>query len=159
MEKKMFVVDKQVRKKTIAEMLQKLDPNHTMPNEIDDDSIYPPLAIGLSRKRSTEQRKKEQQKYSDVLKSDFPKSPPRKIKPPSDPTHPPGFINPNGEYKEITDSIVEFIKSFITGMELPGFVMSIIDSFVIPRIHKIVTNLINSVCQKMNESVWLSCQA
>jgi hypothetical protein len=151
MEKKIVMVDRRIRKRTIAEMLQKLDPQGTMPNDTDNEVEYPPLVRGISRKRAAEQRRNERVNYADIVKS-----PPRKIRTTQSSSNPPpGFTNPNNEYKEITDGIVEFIQSLIAGMELPSFVTSLVETLVIPRIHKIISNMINSVCQKMNAS-WLA---
>lgn len=148
-EKKTFQHEQQVRKKTIAELLRELDPNATMPYEnlnLNEKSF--PILPGTSRKRQAELRNTEKEKYADVLKS--PEKKKKKNDENSSKSPPPGFINPNNENNELTQPIVDFMKSIINDMDIPPFMKNIIEIFVYPFINKIVNGLINSVTTKMN---------
>lgn len=146
LEKKNVIIEKKMRKKTIAEILKELDPNATNQNDSNVEAF--PLLPGMSRKRATAQRDAEKAKYSDVVKS-----PEKKKKPPSDGSDPPpGFKNPNIVEKTEMDSVADFIKTIIEGMDFPPFVKNLIIKFVTPFIQKLVEKFTNTVMQNLNEA-------
>lgn len=146
LEKKSMLTEKKIRKKTIAEVLKELDPEATMQNESNVEAF--PLLPGMSRKRAAEKRNADKEKYSDVLKS-----PERKKKPPNENEGlPPGFVNPNRVENAEMDSVAEFIKSIIDGMDFPPFIKNLIIKFVTPFIQKLVEKFTNTVMQNLNGS-------
>lgn len=149
LEKKMVKLERQVRKKTIAEVLNELDPENVMPNESSFDNNFP-LYPGMSRKRQADAKRAEKEKYSDVLKS------PVRKKMKNDDQVPPGFVNPSREGNDFSVSVVEFIRTFVGEMELPAVINNLIEKFVYPLIHKIVGKITNSVMEKFNGLQWLA---
>lgn len=151
LEKKSLQHDRQVRKKTMAEMLSEIDPNNTMPNESQNASLvnFPPLT-GTSRKRSAENRRRERELQQVYGSSE---SPERKRRSPNENPNsaPPGFANPNAQKNFLADTIIDWIKSNVAKLQLPPFIQQLFDNFVLPFIYKFIENSTNSV---MNGSVW-----
>lgn len=149
LEKKENSKIKKIHKKTFAEMLQQYDPEATMPGEKYREQHFP-LQLGTKR-----QRKIEQTNYE--IPSTSKESPYRKKARNDNSTtaheSPPGFRNPNQDEIEFEQQVDTFIRDFVNGMEVPPFVMRLIESFVIPTISRVIINFINSIKVKFGISL------
>jgi hypothetical protein len=154
MEKKAQKSARNERRKTVAEMLKDLDPQGTMPDELEDEVLVEPLMSAGRKRKNISKNSDKKSTYASVLKS-----PERKKKNLSETPQntPPGFINPLAQENEIVVGIVDFIKTILNDMDMPPFAKGLVEKFVLPYINRIVTNITNSVMQKFNASPsWLN---
>lgn len=149
LQKKSLQHDRQVRKKTYAELLHELDPNHVMPNEPQSYQNFPPL-VGTSRKREAEEKRKTRQLQQTYSPSESPQR--KKVCTEAEST-PPGFINPNLERSEMAEGIIDFVKSMVNDMGFSPFVHQILEKFVLPQVYKFIEKCTNSVMNKL-DSTW-----
>jgi len=134
---------KNFRQKTFAEMLQTFDPNATMPGE-EYGVEFPPLRLGTKRERN-------QLRHENILAEEI--SPTRKRSRSNlqeNASAPPGFRNPNHIELE-DDDITAFMRSIITELELPPFMMQLCLKYAVPFIVKLIHKFTNTVLSKMSQ--------
>jgi len=128
---------KTIRRKTFAEMLKQFDPLSKMPGEDESRHLNEPFDSGFVRKRkSAESNEAGTSRIS----------PPRKRPSVSGPMQcPPGFRNPNDKDN---DEVWKFMNAIVNELELPPFIMQLIQKFLLPIVHQFITRFTNSLMDK-----------
>lgn len=131
--------EKNLRKKTYAEMLQHYDPNSIMPGETNDD--INPMNLGTRKERLRNQSQGETSacKITPLKK--------RKLSEAAPNEPPPGFKVTNVTEE---DDITSFINSIFEDIELPQFIKQLINKYFVPIIHKFISNITNSLIRKVS---------
>ena len=130
--------EKNIQKKTYAEMLRQFDPESLMPGEMEEESV--PLNLGTRKERHLKRPSNETSTSNDFVSKKF------RVNTTPEET-PPGFKNPNFIEE---DTITSFINSLLNELELPPFITDLINKFIIPLVHKFVKNITNSFMQKIS---------
>ena len=130
--------EKNIQKKTYAEMLRQFDPESLMPGEMEEESV--PLNLGTRKERHLKRPSNETSTSNDFVSKKY------RVNTTPEET-PPGFKNPNFIEE---DTITSFINSLLNELELPPFITDLINKFIIPLVHKFVKNITNSFMQKIS---------
>lgn len=142
---------KKAQQKTYAEMLQHYDPQAKMPGEKEEDQynlVFPIIGSKRSRNKapttSSPLRKFQRDNSNQRIAKEKEKNE----------RNPPGFRYQHEQQQENVeeDDITIFLKSFVNDLGLPAFITQLIIKFVIPIVHKLVTQITNSISEKIQQA-------
>lgn len=143
-----------VQKKTFAEMLQRLDPDATLPGEKEKEYNQNfPLQLGTKRQRNMNQAstsKSASGQESPVKKYQRDKDGNRNSAREETNGPPPGFKLQNESSQE-DDDITKFLKTFVNDLGLPPFITQLIVKFVIPVVNNFISQITNSLLEKCSQ--------
>lgn len=144
-ESRRFKIEKKLRQRTYAEILQNLDPTNTMPNEPPPNVVVTPLV--LPKKQPSEWKKKKKEPPQKPA-AKIEKNSPQQNLPSTSKGLPPGFRKPEDKDDSLTASIMEFVKSVMDDLKVPEAIQQFILMCTTPYVEKFFTKLTDTFMQK-----------